>query len=189
MYVICKKMHLNVSTPSSSSSVHNAEGRWGTTADFATRFLLFSLVHDLSLNGEGRWGTTDDLATWFLHFSCSVWFFGPVHSLMLSFHFFLCLPCLLHPFTVPCHMERPDQINGRRGLARPSPDLFNGRRDDTTAVCVSLRWSRRSTCGPITCWILAGTSSLVTWSCWGWSFCSCDTAAVGKCDDLTVELL
>ena len=26
----------------------------------------------------------------------------PVHSLMLSSHLFLCLPCLLPPFTVPC---------------------------------------------------------------------------------------
>ena len=26
----------------------------------------------------------------------------PVHSLMLSFHLFLCLSCLLSPFTVPC---------------------------------------------------------------------------------------
>ena len=39
------------------------------------------------------------------------------------------------------------------------PDLMNGRHDHTTAVCVSLRWSW----GPIACWILAWTSSLVTW--------------------------
>ena len=61
------------------------------------------------------------------------------------------------------------------------PDLINGRRGHTTAVCVSLRWSRWRSCGPIACWILARTSSLVTWSClgdsWGWSFCSCDSAA------------
>ena len=37
-------------------------------------------------------------------------------------------------------------------------DLMNGRHDDTSAVCV-----RRSSCGPIACWILARTSSLVTW--------------------------
>ena len=69
-----------------------------------------------------------------------------------------------------------------RCLARWSwPDLINGRRGHTTAVCVSLRWSRWRSCGPIACWILARTSSLVTWSClgdsWGWSFCSCDSAA------------
>ena len=28
----------------------------------------------------------------------------PVHSLMLSFHLFFCLPCLLPPFIVPCKM-------------------------------------------------------------------------------------
>ena len=35
----------------------------------------------------------------------------PVHSLMLSSHLFLCLPCLLLPFTVPCKMvlARPDE--------------------------------------------------------------------------------
>ena len=34
----------------------------------------------------------------------------PVHSLMLSSHLFLCLPCLFPPFTVPCKMvlARPD---------------------------------------------------------------------------------
>ena len=35
------------------------------------------------------------------------------------------------------------------------PDLMNGRHDHTTEVCVSWRWSRRSSCGPIACWILA----------------------------------
>ena len=66
------------------------------------------------------------------------------------------------------------------------PDLMNRRHDHTIAVCISLWWSRglcvvqlpagswhglprfmmvkRSLCGPIACWILAWTSSLVTWS-------------------------
>ena len=43
-------------------------------------------------------------------------------------------------------------------------DLMNGRHDHTTAVCVSLQMVRMSSCGLITCWILARTSSLVTWS-------------------------
>ena len=66
--------------------------------------------HHLSLNREGRWGTTDDFATSFLLsslFSTALWDFenfGPVHFLMLSSHVFLCLPCLLPPFTVPCKM-------------------------------------------------------------------------------------
>ena len=71
--------------------------------------------HHLSLNCEGRWGTTDDFATSFLHFplfSTALWDLAksrPVHSL-LSSHLFLCLPCLLSPFTVPCDiiLARPD---------------------------------------------------------------------------------
>ena len=57
-----------------------------------------------SLNLEGRWGTTDDFATSFLHFSLfstALWDWPnsrPVHSLMLSSHLFLCPPCLLPPF-------------------------------------------------------------------------------------------
>ena len=112
--------------------------------------------HHLSLNREGRWGTTDDFATSFLHFSLfstALWDMAnsrAVHSLMLSSHLFLCLPCLLPPFTVPCRMF----------LARP-----DGR--ETWPYYCSLRLFtvvRRSSCGPITCWILARTSSLVTWS-------------------------
>ena len=70
-----------------------------------------------SLNREGRWGTTDVFATSFLHFSLfstALWNLPnsrPVHSLMLSSHLFLCPPCLLPPFTVPCKMvlARPDE--------------------------------------------------------------------------------
>ena len=66
---------------------------------------------------EGRWGTTDDFATSFLHFppfSTALWDLAnsrPVHSLMLSSHLFLCLLCLLPPFTVPCRMvlSTPDE--------------------------------------------------------------------------------
>ena len=73
--------------------------------------------HHQFLNHEGRWGTTDDFATSFLHFplfSTALWDLSnsrPVHSLMLSSHLFLCLPCLLSPFTVPCKMvlARPDE--------------------------------------------------------------------------------
>ena len=81
--------------------------------------------HNLSLKLDGRWGTTDDFITSFLHFplfSTALWDLvnsRPVHSLMLSFHPFLCLPCLLPLFTVPCKtvLARPDD-NGRpsRGL-------------------------------------------------------------------------
>ena len=64
--------------------------------------------HHQSLNREGRWGTTDDFATTFLHFSLfstALWDLTdsrPVHFLMLFSN--LCPPCLLPPFTVPCKM-------------------------------------------------------------------------------------
>ena len=72
-----------------------------------------------------------------------------VHSRMLSSHLFLCLPCLLHPFTVPCKMV----------LARPDEQ-------ETWPYHCSLHLFTmvRSSCGLIACWILARTSSLVTWS-------------------------
>ena len=71
--------------------------------------------HHLSLNREGRWGTAGEFATSFLHFplfSTALWDLptsGPVHSLMLSSHLFLCQPCLVPPFTVPCNMARPHE--------------------------------------------------------------------------------
>ena len=110
--------------------------------------------HHQSLNREGRWGTTDDFATSFLHFSLfstALWDLPnsrPVHSLMSSSHLFLCLPCLLPPFNVPCKMV----------LARPDER-------ETWPYHCSLRLFTiiRSSCGPIACWILARTSSLVRW--------------------------
>ena len=97
---------------------------------FYSRAASSSSSHHLSLYHEGRWGTKDDFATSFLHFSLFSTAFWklpnsrPVHSLMSS-HLFLCVPCLLPPFTVPCRMV----------LAR------SDERDHTIAVCVSLRWS------------------------------------------------
>ena len=92
----------------------------------------------------------------FLHFplfSTALWHLvnsRPVHSLMLSFHLCHSLPRLLPPFTVPCKMV----------LARPDER-------ETRPYHCSLRFFtvvRRSSCGPIAYWILARTSSLVTWS-------------------------
>ena len=110
--------------------------------------------HHLSLNRESRWGTTDHFTSSFLHFSLfstALWDFAnsrPVQSLMLSPHLFLCLPCLLPPFTVPCKMV----------LARP---------DEREPYHYSLRlftMVRRSSCGQKARWIFARTSLLVTWS-------------------------
>ena len=114
------------------------------------------VLHHLSLNCEGRWGTTDDFATSFLHFSLfstAVWDFlnsRPVYCLMLPSHLFLCLPCLLPPCIAPCKMvlTRPDER--KTWPYHCSVRLF-------TMV-------RRSLCCPVACWILAQTSSLVTWS-------------------------
>ena len=112
--------------------------------------------HHLSLNREGHCGTTDDFTTSFLHFSLfstALWElanFRPVHFLMLSSHLFLCLPCLLPLFIKV----------GKMVLAR----------SDERQTCpyhCSLRpftKVRRSSCGPIACWMFARTSSLVTWS-------------------------
>ena len=107
------------------------------------------------LNREGRWGTTDDFATSFLHFSLfstALWDSPnsrPVHSLMLSSHLFLCPPCLLPSFTVPCKMV----------LARPDD------RETSPYHCSLCLFTivSRSSRGPIACWILARTFSLVTW--------------------------
>ena len=110
--------------------------------------------HHQSLDREGRWSITDDFC--FLHFalfSTALWDFASsraVHSLMLPSHLFLCLPCLLPLFTVPCKVV----------LARPDEQ-------ETWPYHCSLHlftMARRSSCGPIACWILTLTSSLVTWS-------------------------
>ena len=118
--------------------------------------------HHLSLNREGRWGTADNYATSFLHFPLFSTALSdlpnsrPVHFLMLSSHLFLCLPCLLPPFTVPCKMV----------LARP---------DERETWPYHCSWRlftvvRSSSCGPVACWILARTPSLVRWSIWDVSY-------------------
>ena len=99
--------------------------------------------HHLSLNHEGHWGTTDDFATSFLQcslFSTALWDLPnskPVHSLMLSSHLFLCLPCLLPPFTVPCKTVLARLDERETWPYHCSLCLF-------TIV-------RRSSCGPIAC--------------------------------------
>ena len=70
---------------------------------------------------------------------------------MLFSYLFLWLPCFLPPFTVTCEMV----------LAWPDER-------ETWPYQCSLRLFTmvRSSCGPIACWILARTSSLVTWDTW-----------------------
>ena len=84
--------------------------------------------HHQSLNREGRWGTTYDFATSFLHFSlfsAALWDFPnsrPVHSLMLSSHLFLCPPCLLSLFTVPDEVGAGVLLHGCPQSCMPNPD-------------------------------------------------------------------
>ena len=72
-----------------------------------------------SLNREGRWDTTDDFATSSLHFSLfstALWDLPnsrPVHSLMLSSHLFLCLPCILPLSLCLARWFWPDLMNGK----------------------------------------------------------------------------
>ena len=67
----------------------------------------------------------------------------------LSSHLFLCLPCRLSPFTVPYKMV----------MARP-----NEQEKCPYRRILCFFTMARSSCGPIAYWILARTSSLVTWS-------------------------
>ena len=104
------------SSSSLSSSIPQPRGSLGLHRWFCNQFSPFSL------------------------FSAALWDLPnsrPVHSLMLSSHLFLCLPCLLPPFTVPCKMV----------LARPDER-------ETWPYHCSLRLStmvRRSSCSPIAC--------------------------------------
>ena len=80
-------------------------------------FIIIIIIIIYPLTARVVWGTTDDFATSFLLFPLfftALWDLAnsrPVHSLMLSAHFFLYLPCLLPPFTVPCKvaLARPDE--------------------------------------------------------------------------------
>ena len=67
-----------------------------------------------------------------------------------SSHLFSCLPCLLPPSTVPCKMVLSRHEEWETWPYHCSLHLF-------TII-------RKSSCGPIACWILAQTSSLVTWT-------------------------
>ena len=92
-----------------SNNVYKTSSVFASRLGFQHLYLIYPHHHQ-SLNREGRWGTTDAFAISFLHLnllSTALWDLPnsrPVHSLMLSSHLFLCPPCLLSPFTVPCKM-------------------------------------------------------------------------------------
>ena len=67
---------------------------------------------------EGRRGITDIFATIPFHFVLfsaalvELAKFIPVHTLILSSHFFFCLPLFLFPYTVPCRIvfAKPEDL-------------------------------------------------------------------------------
>ena len=75
--------------------------------------------HHLSLNRDGRWGTTDDFTTSFLYFSLfstALWDLAnsrPIHFLMLSSHLFHSLLFLLPLSLCLARWFWPDLMNGR----------------------------------------------------------------------------
>ena len=77
------------------------------------KFTLQTSPSPPPLTTGGRWDTIDDFTTSFLHFSLfcpALWDLvssRPVHSLMLFSQQFLCLPCLLPPFIMPCKIVLP----------------------------------------------------------------------------------
>ena len=118
-------------------------------------FTYYLITHHLSLNCRvigAKQMISQPFSSIFLCFPLPSWTWRlrPVHFLMLSSHLFLCLPCLRPRFTAPCRMV----------LARPDER-------ETCPYKVSLctfTMVRRISCGPNACWILAQTSSLITWS-------------------------
>ena len=83
-----------------SDCCHHVETKQQVDTSVTLKSMSTSTHQHQSLNREGRWGTTHDFATSFLHFSLfssALWDLPnsrPVHSLMLSSHLFLSLPCL-----------------------------------------------------------------------------------------------
>ena len=105
---------------------------------------------------KGHWGTTDDFTASFHHvflFSTALWDLTnsrPVHLLKLSSHLFLCLPCPLPPFTMPCKIV----------LAR-SDEWGTCSYDFSLCLIMMVM---RFLCGLIACWILAQTSSTLLYA-------------------------
>ena len=121
--------------------------------NIVTPELLYSvLFYGITL--EGCRGTTDEFTTIRFHlvlFSLvelakSI----PVHSLILSFHLFFCLPLFLCTFIVPCRIvfAKPEDLE-----MWPNHLSFH-----------FLTRVRSSSYSPMAAWIFLQTSSLVTWS-------------------------
>ena len=120
------------------------------------KLILFLTSAHLFPNPEGRWGTTGDFP----------------NQLPPSFSVLHCLlelgelqACPFRDVVFPRLLQSalsssPFHCALQHGFARPDER-------ETCPYHCSLRlftMARRSSCGPIACWILARTSSLVTWS-------------------------
>ena len=98
--------------------------------------------HHQFLNREGRWGTTDDFATSFLHFSLfstALWDLPnsePVHSLVLCSHLFLCLPCLLPLSMCLARWFWPDLITGDMTIPLQFASLYDGQEATVCSNCL-----------------------------------------------------
>ena len=120
---------------------------WVALCTEATFFIIIIIINPLPPRVVGVPQIFCNQFSPFSLFSTALWDLPNsrlVHILMLSSHLFLCPPCLLPPFTVPCKMvwARPDERETRPYNC--SLRLF-------TIV-------RRSSCAPIACWILARAS-------------------------------
>ena len=116
-------------------------------------FLFYSILfYPIAL--EGCRDTTDEFATIPFHlvlFSAALVELAtsiPVHSLILSFHLFFCLPFVLCPYTVPCRIAfaKPEDIQMWRNYLR-----FH-----------VLTRVRSPSYSPMAAWIFLQTSSLET---------------------------
>ena len=115
----------------------------------------FQLLFYFITTYEDRRGTTDEFATIPFHlvlFSAAQVELAksiPVHSLILCFHLFFCLP-FLFPFTVPCRI-----------VLTKLEDIQTWRNYLSFHVLSIVKSSAYS---PIAAWAFLRTSSLETWS-------------------------
>ena len=119
------------------------------------KFLPPRIKVDLVIKGDGHRSTTDEFATIPYHlvlFSVALVELTNsilVHSLIVSYHLFLCLP-LLFPFTFPCR------------IVFAKPEDFETW-PNHLSFCVLTR-VRSLSYSPMAAWIFLQTSLLVTWS-------------------------
>ena len=109
--------------------------------------------HHQSLNCEGCWGTTDDFATSFLHFSVLHCPLGPAEFQACPFPYVVFPPLPLSALTF---FPLSQCLAGWFRL-----DPMSGRHDHNHCSLCLFTIVRRSSSGPVACWILARTSSVL----------------------------